>query len=438
MFTLALPLIIALAAQKVLQLVAIFMLGLLGVDALAAGALASSLYVIFIVVSVGILSAVGILIARELGLKNSEGITRNLYSGYVVCLILCPPVMFTLWKLPTLLLFLGQEAYLVNLAQKYLHAALWGYPALLGFFTLREFVSALNQSRLIFYVCLAAIPVNAILSYILMYGKLGLPAMAIAGVGYANAITEYGMFIGLLLFIKRNKFLVSYIALPKSWLSVSTITHIFRIGLPSGATFFFDVVTGTIITLMMGYLGVMPLAANQIAIQSVNFAYAFPLGMGFAIGLRISRLLGADDFPAAIRSVYVGLLLGIIFALFVSSLFFYAPTLIINLFIHPNDINYFEIKRIAATYLAIAGVFLCFDSLQGILNGCLRGFRDTYIPMVIALLSYFFVALGGGYLLAFKLKLGGLGLWWGLALGFGFASLLLVWRLNRFIKARRS
>ncbi len=433
---LALPLIIALAAQKGLQLVAILMLGLLGADALAAGALASSIYMIFIVVSVGILSAVGILIAQEHGRNSSEGITRNLYNGYWVSLLLCLPVIFVVWKLPTFLLLLGQEAYLVTLAKEYLHAAIWGYPALVGFFTLREFVSALSQSRLIFYVCVVAIPVNGLLSYILMYGKLGLPPLAIAGVGYANAITEWGMLFALLLLISRSKLLRKYLVLPKSWLKLSTIAHIFRMGLPSGATFFFDVGMCSIITLMMGYFGAISLASHQIAMQSVSFAYTFPLGMGFALGLRISRLLGADDFPAAMRSAFIGISLGIIFAILMGFLFFFTPTFFVNLFIHPNESDYFIIKKTAATYLGIAGIFLCFDGLQGILNGCLRGFEDTFIPMAIALLCYFLVALGGGYLLAFKLKLGGAGLWWGLAVGFALASLLLIWRLSIFIAER--
>jgi multidrug resistance protein, MATE family len=78
----------------------------------------------------------------------------------------------------------------------------------------------------------------------------------------------------------------------------------------------------------------------------------------------------------------------------------------------------------------IAAIFQVFDGMQVIAAGALRGYRDTFVPMILAAFGYWGAGFLGGWLLAFPLGYGAIGLWWGLALGLAVVAILLTLRLH--------
>jgi MATE family multidrug resistance protein len=89
----------------------------------------------------------------------------------------------------------------------------------------------------------------------------------------------------------------------------------------------------------------------------------------------------------------------------------------------------------AITFLAVAGIFQLFDGIQAVSSGALRGLKDTRVPMIIALVSYWAVGVPVGYWLAFPRGWGGVGIWSGLAIGLAFAAVLMA---GRFVAQARS
>jgi MATE family multidrug resistance protein len=85
---------------------------------------------------------------------------------------------------------------------------------------------------------------------------------------------------------------------------------------------------------------------------------------------------------------------------------------------------------IALYLLAIAAVFQIFDGVQAIAAGALRGYRDTAVPLLLAVIGYWGIGFAGGWLLAFPAGYGPLGLWSGLAVGLAAVALMLTVRLH--------
>jgi len=79
--------------------------------------------------------------------------------------------------------------------------------------------------------------------------------------------------------------------------------------------------------------------------------------------------------------------------------------------------------------LAVAALFQVFDGVQVIAAGALRGYRDTALPMAFAAAGYWGVGFASGWMLAFPLGYGAIGLWWGQALGLATVAVLLALRL---------
>lgn len=436
--SLALPLIVALLAQKGLQVINTIMMGLLGPDDLAAAALATSVFAMLVVIGIGLLSVTGVLISEAIGRddQNHHEVNHILHQGLYSSLLLSLPCMIIIWFVPKLFYLLKQPVAVIPLATDYLRTTMWGFPALLGFFSLREYVSAFHFPRLVVWVCILALPFNALISYCLMFGKLGLPVLQIKGIGYANALTEWAMFFGLLIYIQNHPFLrgISNF-LQFSAPSKKTILRIFRLGFPVGISYFLDLFMFGLLTLMMGYFGVYALAAHQIATQCISFVYMLPLGISFAMSLLVSKNLGAEKHQAVFYSIFSGLLLGCALTLSIVAIFVLYPEFIVKIFLHPDQTNYTLVEQLTISFLAVGSLFVIFDMLQGILSGCLRGFRDTFVPMAVAILSFLIIGLSLGYYLAFIRQLGGVGLWWGLAAGLCAHSIFLGIRL--YFKIRR-
>lgn len=427
----SIPFVAMLLAQKLLQIISALMMGFLGVDALGAGVLASSFYLIFIIFGIGVLNAVGILIARAFGANDHDKIKMNIINGFIVSLLISIPAIFIIWSIPSFFSIVVQDNKIVSLAAEFLHTVVWGLPAILFFSVLREFLAAVNFQKVVTKIVAIAIPFNFLLNYSLVNGKWGLPSLSIAGIGYANALTEWFMLICLAIYIAKKDNLNKYFSFFKmKQIEWTIIAEVLRVGLPSGFTLTFEVMMSAVLTVMIGYFGAASLAAHQIAFQCVTTVYMIPLGVSLASGLRISQFIGSQQKYAVSQTIRAGLSIGLLFSLLLVPVFLFLPDMLITLFISKEQEGFNDVRAIAVTYLGIGAVFLCFDALQGIISGCLRGFKDTFMTMIITILSYLIVALGGGYLFAFVFELGGLGLWWGLALGLAVSCVLLSLRLR--------
>ena len=185
----------------------------------------------------------------------------------------------------------------------------------------------------------------------------------------------------------------------------------------------------------MGYFGITALAAHQIALQCSAVVFMVPLGIAQATTIRVGQALGSKSICGAQTSVKVGMLLGLCFSLISASCFIFLPKPLIFLFLESEPSFDPRLMTLAQHFLFIAGIFQLVDVVQVLANGALRGYKDTFMPMLLGLLSYWFVGLGSGVLLAFYFGWGGVGLWWGLAIGIGVSGVVLYARLHHRMRA---
>jgi MATE family multidrug resistance protein len=114
--------------------------------------------------------------------------------------------------------------------------------------------------------------------------------------------------------------------------------------------------------------------------------------------------------------------------------YFTAPHVIVGLYLRLDDPQNLQTAALAAALLGIAAVFQIVDGMQTIGSGCLRGLKDTRIPMLAATLGYWGIGFPTGYWLAFHAGLGARGLWWGLAAGLASVAVLMTLRFERMTR----
>jgi len=108
-----------------------------------------------------------------------------------------------------------------------------------------------------------------------------------------------------------------------------------------------------------------------------------------------------------------------------------------GIFLEKGSDNYQEVHQFAISFINIAALFLCFDALQSVANGALRGLRDTFVPMLFSLGCYWVLGVAGAYYLSMYTHLGAFGIWYGLTFGLSSAAILLVIRFFNKLKLEK-
>ncbi len=431
---LAVPLTVALLAQIGIAVIDSIMMGYLGPQALAAGALALGTYMLVLVFSLGLVSAVSVCIAQAKGAQQHQAITRYLQQGIYFIVMISVPMLLLLWHMASLLLLLQQKAAVVHLVERFLHGLMWGYPSILGFMLLREFVSNFNKTTIVVIVSLCALPINGFLDYVFIFGAFHFPRWGMFGIGMASSLIEWAMLLVMIIYVLRQQTVCHYVRQPLQSFQPVLIKELFRIGTPTGFIYLFEAGLFSVAALMMGWLGTMALAAYQIIFQCLDVAFMFFLGTAQATALRVAQHIGAKHYYKLQRTLAASMTLGLCLASLMAIIFYFAATPLIYLFVKANYANDNALIALAQQYFKMVVIFVFFDATQVICSSGLRGMKDTFIPMWVGLGSYWLVGISAAYLFAFLLGFAGVGLWSGLNIGIATSGLIMLWRWVIMIK----
>lgn len=429
---LAVPLAGAQVAQAAVGFVDTLMMGHLGAESLAAGGLASSVFQLVLNTASGVVMSVSPLVAEAYGAGRKTQVEQIARQGLWLSLLLGIPMMFVIGHLNLVMVHLGQAERTVMLADSYLDYILWGIFPALGFAMLRGYVSALSQARpVMIIVCLGTIA-NITGNYILGYGKFGLPRMELAGLGLASGLSFWVMFLALLLYTCKDRTLKEY----QFWRNLQRfkpqiLRRLVAIGVAIAVTIAVEYGLFTVVTFFMGVLGTEILAAHQTVYQTVYLLFMVPLGMSYAVTVRVGQWMGQQDRQATRRAGYVSVAAaGLFMALTAIALLLFRQQTI-GIYLNVNDPAAIAVINLAMPMLAIAALAQLLDGIQRVAMGALYGLQDTRIPMLLSLATFWGVGLTSGYVLGFPLGLGGVGLWIGQSIGVAVAGIIFLWRFHR-------
>ena len=423
------PLAAANLAQTAMGFTNTVMVGSLGATALAAAGLGASLFFTIAMVCSGVLTAVAPLAAHAVGAGDDRRAGRVGGAGLVLAALLAVPVVAALLVAGRLLVAFGYNPALAAEIGDFLGAIAWAAPGFLGFAVLRSFLVAASHSRTVMIASLLCIPMNAGLNWILVFGHLGAPALGIAGSGCATAMIQWAMFSGLGFYALAAPSLARYRMRP-AWRGWDEIGHILRLGLPIGGILGLEIGVFATTGILMGLLGADALGAHQLVMNCISVIFMIPLGIAQAATVRVAGALGSGAPAAARRAASVALALGIAYMAIMALVLVFARSTIAGIYVDIDTPANRGLVGIAFDLLAIAAVFQIFDGVQAIAAGALRGYRDTTVPLLLAVIGYWGVGFAGGWLLAFPAGYGPVGLWSGLALGLTAVALMLSLRLR--------
>lgn len=426
---LAIPLAGAQLAQTSTAFVDTIMMGWLGSSVLAAGGLGASIFQALILISTGIVSAVSPIVAAAHGAGQPALVGKTLRQGFWLALGLALPICSLLWSADRWLVWLGQSPETITLVTPYTRSIVWGILPALLFAVLRNFVAALSDPRPVIAIVTGGTVLNIAANYVLMFGKFGFPAMGLAGIGWASALSLWGILAALVLYIvSQPRYQIYRPFHGLTQFERHTFRELIQVGLPIGVLAAVETGMFTATMLIMGQLGTLALAAHQIALQTAAVTFMVPLGISLATTVRVGQKLGQQDLAGVRLAGSVGIAIAGLFMGLMGISFWLFPKNIVAIYLNINDPANLAVVALAQQLLGVAAVFQMVDGIQVSVTGALRGLQDTRIPMLIGIIAYWGIGLTSGYFLGVHFQLGGVGLWWGLAFGLTTAAIVLTWR----------
>lgn len=425
------PIIVGQLAQMATGFTDTVMAGRISPLDLGAIAVGSNLWILPFLFCLGLLMAISSMVSHYYGASRYGAIKDLMRQALSLALLLAIICVIAARGLTGLLHFLQLDADITRVASDYVKAVSWGLPAVIGYLVLRFLSEGIGYTRPMMLIQLAGLGFNVLFNYILMFGKLGMPAMGAVGAGWATAIVMWLNLIFLLLYIathRRFQTIWQCEAEPRNW---SRILETIKLGLPIAIGLTAEVSLFAAVSLLMGKIGVLEVAAHQVAINFASIAFMIPLGVGAATTIRVGHAMGEGRQELARFRGLTGISLAVACTLFTASIMLLLPETIVA--IYTDDA---EVRTLAIGLLFMAAIFQLSDGIQIAANGALRGMKDTFYPMLITLVVYWLFGLPLSWYLGFTRGFGPQGLWMGLVASLTLAAIWLVWRfmqLNRLL-----
>lgn len=435
LMNLSVPIILTQLATQAMGFVDTTMAGQVSAADLAAIALGASLWIPVLLLLRGVIMALTPVVAFHRGARDFDSISIEFFQMVWLALTSSALLIAYLVSAKPILEWIGVASEIIPIASDYAYALAFGVPGIALFYTLNGFCEGMNNTKAPMIISVIGLLVNIPVNYVLIYGKFGFPELGAVGCGWATSLV-YWLMSGLLYsYIRGHHHFKTIISFSDAKPRLAEIINLLKLGLPIGMNIAVCGSIFAVIALLIGRIGAENVAAAQIALNISSMTYVIPMSISFGITIRVGHALGAKDDLGAVERSKIGIVVAAMLSLCSVAMFLLFPDWIIRLYTTDPAVS-----ATAATLLVFTAMYQFSDALQTSANGALRGYKDTKVPMILAIASYWGLALPLGVVLGLTdhivPAMGEKGFWVGILTGLTVAAILMLLRLRSVIKRR--
>jgi multidrug resistance protein, MATE family len=381
LLNLAWPLIISRSAQVVVGFTDAVFVGRLGADALAATTVGATNTFNVLILPMGVAFIVQSFAAQLKGSGDLAGARRYGFYGLGIAVLAGLACALTIPFVGALLSQFDYTPQVRALMTDYMQIRLLSGGFAIGLEALGAYYGGLGNTRLPMLAQIFAMLLNVALCWMLIYGKLGLPALGVQGAAWAAVIATAIAFFALLLCFLRG---VGQERVEKSKLRLSEMIRTLRFGVPAGLNWFIEFLAFSFfLNVVVAGLGTIEIAALMSVMQlnSVSFMPAFGLASSGAIF--VGQAIGAkalDDVPRTVRLTAVA---AGAWQLMVGLLYLSLPAFFLFLIIGKDTPNAEEFVKVGTAMLMLSCAWQLFDAAAMVLAEALRAAGDTLFTLWI-------------------------------------------------------
>ncbi len=400
----------------------------IGSDELAASTLISTSSLLTIATAKAILISTNVYAARA-G-ENDLLLASILQQSWLQATLQSIPLIVVLSFTKSVFDILSQPQDISEIASQYLLYNNIALPAILLLQSNQMFAIGLKRPNLALISTIISTSLTLGLSYILAFGKLGLPELGMTGVAVSTAISSWLSFAGMAAYFaifdkqikKLNIFKINCAR------EFRVLGKMFKTGLPIGLNVLSEFGSYFLMSIMVGTLGKNYLIAEQITAQYSGLLLGPVMATAIATDVLVGHDIASHNARNIKRLAYTGIAIGATISTAGLIVLSSAPKLLASPFLDEEENSYDDILSLLPILFIIIGINNIGEALRNISGGALRGFYDTTVPMLITALIFWVVGLPISYILTFLLGLDVNGIFMGRGIGIFSTGLALFHR----------
>jgi MATE family multidrug resistance protein len=383
---LAAPLILSTSSLAVQEFVDRMFLSWYSPEAIAASMPSGILYFTILSLFLGTVSYVNTFIAQYHGAAQPDRIGPSLWQGFYVSLAGGLLLLLMAPLSPAIFEWIGHPIQVRRLEVRYFRVLCYGSIFPIANSAVAAFFTGRGKPWPVMWVHLLATMVNIVLNYILIFGRFGFPELGITGAAISTVVSgvvSFFVFAVLILRRENNRVFAIY----SGWKpNFELLRRILRYGLPNGVQFFIDIFGFTVFILLIGRLGMVELAATNIAFNINSIAFMPMVGLGMAISILVGQFVGEGRVELASRSTASGAVICFLYMGLIALSYLLVPDFYVGFFTAKSTSGSFEeIRRIAVVLLRFVALYSIFDTMNIVFAAGIKGAGDTRFVMIMIL-----------------------------------------------------
>ncbi|WP_310385121.1 MATE family efflux transporter [Roseateles sp.] len=441
LWKLAWPILIGQLATVGMSVADVAMAGNASAQDLAGVSLGASIWSMVIITLMGVMMSISPIVAHHVGAEEFHLVPHVVRQALWKALGLGVLAIVVANLAGLVFNLLALDPMVRDLARDFVLVTSLALPAFACYRVLYGYSASLNQTKPLMLIALAALGLNVLINWLLIYGHWGLPKLGGLGCAWATMWCVWFSLGGLLWWMRRSP------AFRSTWPFTHweaphwpEIRSLLKLGLPIGVTYFAESSAFSLIALLVAKFGTTQVAAHQIALNFSSLMFMLPLSLGIALLTRVGQSLGAGDAYAARFRAWVGVATALVLAC--------ASAVFMALFARQVAGAYTgdaAVAALAAQLLIFAAIFQLSDATQVATACAIRGYKVTRAPMVIHLAAFWGFALPLGCVLGLAPPwlpwrpaeaMGASGFWIALIVGLTIAAVALSALLRKVARDR--
>jgi MATE family multidrug resistance protein len=427
LFRLALPMVVSQSAFALMVFTDRLFMSRIDAVHIAAALGGGVSFFVSVSLFLGLISYATALVAQYLGAGHLAKCPRVVTQGAIIALLCQPLLLIVAWLSGELFALMGHEPAQVQLERTYYFVLMAGSFLVLLKTTLASYFTGIGRTRVVMIADVLGVLLNIPLTYALVFGKLGLPQLGIAGAALATVVAN-AFTIGVYCLFYFNRIHRQRFAVRQAFgLDPGILRRYLRLGLPSGFESFVGAATFNFFLLLFQSYGVTQGAAMAIVFNWDMLNFVPLIGMNIAVTSMIGRYVGAGDMTRTNEVIAAGFLLAVGYSLLLGSCFILFREQLLWVFATPEE-DFSAIAALGSDMMTGLATYVLADAVILISSGVLRGAGDTRWLMNTSMLVHVLMLIC--QLLIIKvLAMGPMASWWTFVVMLLSLALLYLWRL---------
>ena len=400
--SLAIPVALQSMLQASFSIVDQIMIGQLGSVSVAGVGLAGKFASIYSVIVSAVGVVAGIMISQYLGQKNQREVRRSFLVNLLIAIGLAGVFTLLCGGFPAQIMGLyTTDAPMRQSASVYLQIITATYLPLAGATLLSTLLRCMDKAQLPLYASIASAVLNTGLNYLLIFGRLGLPAMGASGAAIATVISTWVNFLLMLAMLGRHGALLKTAGNSGEKMGKFNLMQYFSMLMPILVCEFLWSLGENIYAAIYGHMGTDASAAMTLINPVQSLVIGALCGLSQAASVIIGKELGSREYNQAYRDSWRLIRYGLFGAVILSALVVVASPLYVQIY-QVDDAVKLLTRQILLAYALIAP-FKVLNMIAG--GGILRSGGKTNYVMWIDMIGTWVFGVPLGLLSAFVWKL---------------------------------